>query len=79
LSQFIHSVVGADPVLSGQSLVDVLRGSVHIYLAGTSGLLVLLLDLFSWRQRSCDLRNNGVSNATGFSGFTSRFGVLAQA
>lgn len=44
---------GADPVLSSQSLVDVLRGSVHIYLAGTSGLLVLLLGLFSWQQRSC--------------------------
>ncbi|WP_262964986.1 signal recognition particle-docking protein FtsY [Methylobacter psychrophilus] len=42
----------ADPALFNQSLVDVLK-SVPVYLAATSGLLVLLLGMFSWQQHHC--------------------------
>jgi len=47
-------LLGADPGLSNQTLIDVFnKGSGHIYLTATLGLLVLLLGLFSWRQHQC--------------------------
>ncbi|MDD1613339.1 MAG: COX15/CtaA family protein, partial [Methylococcaceae bacterium] len=42
---------GADLFLSNQSIIDVLIGSSHVYLAATLGLLVLLLGLLSWQQQ----------------------------
>ncbi len=41
--------------LPGQSLIDLLISSSHVYLASTLGLLVLLLSLLSWRQKQCRL------------------------
>lgn len=46
---------GTDSGLFIQSLVDVLIGSDPVYLAATSGLLVLLLGVFSWQQHHCRL------------------------
>ncbi|MDD1613499.1 MAG: COX15/CtaA family protein, partial [Methylococcaceae bacterium] len=47
-------LLGADPGLSNQTLIDVFnKGSGHIYLTATLGLLVLLLGLLSWRQKQC--------------------------
>ena len=44
---------GADLALSNQSYSEVLKGSGHVYLAAASGLVVLLLCVFSWRQQQC--------------------------
>ncbi len=46
-------LTGAGLGLSDQSFIDVLRGSGHVYLTATLGLLILLLGLFSWRQHQC--------------------------
>ena len=42
---------GAEPALSNQSYSEVLKGSGHVYLAVASGLVVLSLCVFSWRQQ----------------------------
>ena len=37
--------------LIGQNLIELLKGQVHDYLTATLGLTVLLLSVFSWRQK----------------------------
>ena len=42
---------GADLAPSSASFTAILKGGAHVYLAATSGLLVLLFCLLAWRQQ----------------------------
>jgi fused signal recognition particle receptor len=47
--------LGSDPALATQSVIELLKGSVHVYMTATLGVIAVLLGLLSWRQQQCRL------------------------